>query len=191
MVLSGYLVRMWKRTLRLVYRFDKWHISSIDQRMYAQDIIMYCNKIFTKESFVEIGCGLGDILFNVKFNSRKGLDSDKRVLKAASCLARLRRQNVEFEVFNFPTSPLMGNYDVITMVNWIHHIEPTVLKDKISEYFNSHLTVSGQILIDTVQDKEYKYNHDINFLIKDLNCSLYRLGEYPRQREVWAIKKKK
>jgi 2-polyprenyl-3-methyl-5-hydroxy-6-metoxy-1,4-benzoquinol methylase len=189
--LSGYITRMWRRTLRLIYRFDKWHVSSLDQRKYAQDIITYCNKKAAKHSFVEIGCGLGDILRNVKYQTKKGLDADPKALKAASFLARLSGQNVQFEAFSFPGSPLSGNYDVVIMVNWIHHIEPSVLKNKISSYFNANLCDNGVILIDTVHDKEYEYNHDINFLIKDLNCSLHRLGEYPRKREVWAIKKKK
>lgn len=188
--LSGYITRMWRRGLRLVYKFDKWHVSSIDQRKYAQDIIDYCNKKSNKNSFLEIGCGLGDILLNVRYKTKKGLDNDPAVLKAASFLAKIKGQKVDFAVFNFPSSPLNGSFDVLTMVNWIHHIEPLVLKSKIADYFNTNLTAEGEILIDTVQDKDYEYNHDVNFLIKDLNCSLYRLGEYPRQREVWAIKKK-
>jgi len=190
-VLSGYITRMWRRALRLVYRFDRWHISSLDQRKYAQDIIDYCNKRNEKNSFLEIRCGLGDILLNVKFKIKKGLDADVNVLKAASFLSKLRKQDVQLEYFSFPESPLTGTYDVVTMVNWIHHIEPATLKNKISEYFNTNLSEHGEILVDTVQDKEYEYNHDTNFLIKELNCSLYRLGEYPRQREVWAIKKMK
>src|SRR6476661_7699197 len=106
--LSGYITRMWRRGLRLIYRFDKWHVSSIDQRKYAQDIIFYCNKKDDKHSFVEIGCGLGDILRNVKYKTKKGLDADANVLKAASLLARLQGQNIQFEVFSFPESSLIG-----------------------------------------------------------------------------------
>lgn len=189
--LSGYAVRMWKRALRVAYRFDKWHVSSLDQRPYAQDIIEYCNKKAKRNSFLEIGCGLGDILLNVKFDVKKGFDIDPKVLRAAALLAKLKAQKVRFDTFQFPDSPLTGQYDVITMVNWIHHIEPSVLKSKLSAYFNHHLTAEGEILIDTVHDPEYEYNHDINSLIIELNCSLYRLGLYQRQREVWAIKKNK
>jgi SAM-dependent methyltransferase len=189
-VLSGYVTRMCRRILRVFYHFDKWHISSLDQREYAQDIISYCNHKKRKDLFVEIGCGLGDILRNVKFQSRLGLDNDPRVLKAALFLSRLSNQkSIQFDVFHFPGSTLTGSFDVITLVNWIHHIEPATLKNKLSEYFQEHLAPEGEILIDTVQDKAYKYNHDINFLIKDLDCSLHSLGRYPREREIWAIKK--
>src|SRR5690349_10922162 len=136
--LSGYIIRMWRRVLRLAYGFDKWHISSIDQRKYAQDIILHCNKKANRNSFAEIGCGLGDILLNVKFTKKKGLDSDPKVLKAASFLAILRGQKIQFEVFNFPESPFTGKYDVVTMVNWIHHINPAVLKNKIEDYLNNN-----------------------------------------------------
>lgn len=189
--LSGYITRMWRRILRVAYQFDKWHVSSLDQRRYAQDIIVYCNKKEQRKSFLEIGCGLGDILLNVDFDFKRGLDIDQKVLNAALFVARLKGQKVQFDLFDFPASPLTGQYDVITMVNWIHHVEPPILKAKLSEYFNTNLTQNGEILIDTVKDPAYKYNHDVNFLIIDLNCSLYRLGEYPRQREVWAVKKHK
>ena len=188
--LSGLKTRMWRRLLRIFFRFDKWHVSSLDQRKYAQDIISYCNERKRRHTFLEIGCGLGDILLNVNYELKNGFDADRKVLKAASFLTRKQRKEISFTVFNFPITYLKGKFDVITMVNWIHHIEPDVLKKKIEEYFRENLDPEGEIIIDTVQDPEYKYNHDINFLIKDLNCSLYRLGEYARQREVWAIKKK-
>jgi hypothetical protein len=56
-------------------------------------------------------------------------------------------------------------------------------------FFNDHLQPRGEIIIDTVQDKAYEFNHKINFLTNGLNCSLLRIGEYPNQREIWAIKK--
>jgi 2-polyprenyl-3-methyl-5-hydroxy-6-metoxy-1,4-benzoquinol methylase len=188
-VLSGYMIRMCRRALKVVFGFDRWHISSLDQRPYAQDIILYCNKRQTKNSFAEIGCGLGDILRNVRFTERTGMDADRKVLKAAAFLSKIEGQKIQFEVFNFPGSMLRSCYDVITMVNWIHHIEPEILKSKISIYFHQNLNSQGEILIDTVQDKDYRFNHDIQFLIKDLNCSVHRLGEYSRKREVWAIRK--
>ena len=177
--------------MQLIYGFDRWHVSPVEERPYALDVIRYCNQRSERNSFAEIGCGLGDILFNVQYREKKGFDYDEKVLKAASFIARMKNQKVEFKHFRFPESPLAGKFDVITMVNWIHHIEPEMLKEKISEYFNTNLNRNGEILIDTVQDAQYKYNHDINFLIIELNCSLYRVGEYQRQREVWAIKKNK
>ena len=190
--LYGYIIRMWKRILQKIFHFDKWHISSLDQRKYAQDILLHCNQRKQEEYFAEIGCGLGDIIRNIDFHFRVGFDIDKNVLKAVSFLSRITGQkNIRFAIFNFPDSPLPDEHDVILMVNWIHHIEPAILKNKLLQYFSENLREEGEIIIDTVQDPAYRYNHDIRFLTKDLNCSIHCLGQYARQREVWVIKKLK
>ncbi len=177
-----------RRVLRLIYDFDKWHISPLGERPYARDIIRYCNNLSQKNSFIEIGCGLGDIIRNVNFRSRTGYDAEEAVLKAARFLAKINNEkDIEFGVFQFPASVLNIKSDVIIMVNWIHNIEPNVLREKIGQYFHHNLLPGGQILIDTVQDKEYSFNHNISFLTKDLACKIARIGEYSRQREVWAI----
>lgn len=188
--LSGYTTRMTRRILQFFFKFDKWHISSLDQRKYAVDIISYCNTRNKKDFFAEIGCGLGDIIRNVDFKIKKGYDIDNKVLKAAKFISSLKnKRNIIYEVFNFPDTPLNGTFDMIILVNWIHHIEPAVLKNKLSEYFSNNLSVSGEIIIDTVQDKAYRYNHQVTYLIEDLNCSLISIGKYAREREVWVIKK--
>lgn len=175
-----------------VFRFDKWHLFTLTERNYARDIIAYCNKRNIRNSFAEIGCGLGDILRNVKFTSCLGLDNDKKVLAAAAFLNKLYfKKNIRLDVFHFPQSVFEGSYDVIVMVNWIHHIEPLTLKNKIEEYFDLFLQDKGAIIIDTVQDPEYEFNHNISFLTGDVNCEVVKIGDYERHREVWGITKTK
>jgi 2-polyprenyl-3-methyl-5-hydroxy-6-metoxy-1,4-benzoquinol methylase len=187
---SNYCVRLWKWTLQKAYHFDKWHVVSLRQRKYAKDIIGYCNHRNERNAFAEIGCGLGDIIRNVSYAKRNGYDSDPRVLKAAAFLAHLSGGNsIDFSAFHFPEAKLSGTFDVILMVNWIHHIEPSILKSGLEEYFNGHLNREGVIIIDTVKDPGYRFNHDILGLTKDLSASVNKLGEYERQREIWAILK--
>lgn len=175
-----------------VFRFDKWHLFTLTERNYARDIIAYCNKRNIRNSFAEIGCGLGDILRNVKFTSCLGLDNDKKVLAAAAFLNKLYfKKNIRLDVFHFPQSVFEGSYDVIVMVNWIHHIDPLTLKNKIEEYFDLFLQDEGAIIIDTVQDPEYEFNHNISFLTGDVNCEVVKIGDYERHREVWGITKTK
>ena len=83
----------------------------------------------------------------------------------------------------------MGSYNVIIMVNWIHHIAPATLKEKLQEYFAHSLQINGRIIIDTVRDPEYEFNHDIHFLADSLNGRLEKIGDYERGREIWVIKK--
>ncbi|RYG28620.1 MAG: class I SAM-dependent methyltransferase [Chitinophagaceae bacterium] len=181
-----------RKLIQLIYGFDKWHISPLSERPYARDVIAYSNNRSERNNFVEIGCGLGDIIRNVDYVTRAGYDNDSKVLKAARALPSKTRtgKRVKYSVFNFPETALSGTSDVITMVNWIHHIEPVVLKKNIEQYFRENLKPGGEILVDTVQDKAYRYNHNIEFLTGGIDCSVFRIGEYSRQREVWAIKKK-
>jgi SAM-dependent methyltransferase len=184
---SGKIIRM---LLRTAFRFEQWHTFTLTEREYAKDIIVYCNQKNVKNVFAEIGCGLGDIIKHAKYRERYGYDVDANVLKAAIFLDRFTlKKKIRFSVFNFPVSTLPGSYDVIVMVNWIHLIEPAILKSKISEYFNNSLKEEGFIIIDTVQDQEYKFNHDIQYLSVELGARVSKLGDYERQREIWVLKK--
>lgn len=182
--------KLFRIMLRSLYGFDRWHLFTLTERKYAQDIIVYCNKHSEKHAFAEIGCGLGDIVRNVKYKEKYGFDAEINVLKAASALTRICfKKRIIFSVFHFPESKLNGKFDVVVMVNWIHHINPSVLKMKLEEYFKLNLKAGGCIILDTVQDKEYRFNHNINYLAADLNATLTKIGDYERQRQVWAIKK--
>lgn len=185
---ANYGVRFWKWGLQKYFHFDKWHIVSLRQRKYAKDIVDYCNQLKYRNSFLEIGCGLGDVLRNVNFTDRIGYDMDFRVLNAATFLNKISfGTKIRFVVFNFPSSVISGKYDVILMVNWIHHVEPTVLKSKLGEYFSESLNEGGRIIIDTVQHPEYRYNHDVFYLTKNMTAEVRKLGDYERQRQIWLI----
>ena len=178
-------------TLRLFYRFDRWHVFTLTERKYAQDIIAFCNRKKIRNSFAEIGCGLGDIIRNVRYAEKFGYDLDQKVLNAASFLDKISfGQKTQFSVLNFPDDILPGTHDVILMVNWIHHVPPPVLKYKIEEYFRNSLNNEGIIIFDTVQDKEYKFNHDIEFLAGDPGISFTKLGDYERMRQIWILQRK-
>ncbi len=187
--------RLWRFPrilLWLVFRFDRWHISPLSEHKYAQDIIRYLNSYTgnRQRSIVEIGCGLGDIIRNVKYENRLGLEREANVLRAGAFLSRIKPNGkITFRIFDFPATELDGCFDTIVMVNWIHHIQQEVLKAKISQYINNHLIEGGEIIIDTVQSKNYEYNHSIDYLVGKLNCRVRKLGDYENQREVFAILK--
>lgn len=179
-----------RKALQAYYKFDKWHVSPFSSRNYARAIVDYLKNCDRKGSIAEIGCGLADILRNVNFRNRFGYDSDIRVLKAAKLLAcfDLSKGKYQFAEFVFP-SALEGKYDVILLVNWIHHIEPSTLKAYIAMYFEVNLPVAGTIILDTVANPAYKHNHDIDYLTGGLDCSLRCIGTFENDRKVWAIKK--
>ncbi len=176
--------------LQRIFKFDIWHLFTLTEKKYAKDIIVFCNGRRVRNNFAEIGCGLGDIVRHVRYRERQGFDIDENVLKAARFLNRVTGGGkVLFSIFTFPDTLLTGRYDVIVLVNWIHLIEPSVLKSIIAEYFKKALHEEGVIIIDTVQDPEYKFNHDIRYLTDGIDASVNKLGDYERQRQIWVIKK--
>lgn len=182
----------WRILLRYIYNFDRWHVSTLYERKYARDIITYLNAKPKEErnSIVEIGCGLGDVIRNLNYTTKTGFDADINVLKAAKFLSLISSDKaIKFHEFKFPDSALSLRCDVIMLVNWIHHIPPVTLKNKLEEYFINNLRDKGEIIIDTVQDNEYKFNHSIKFLTSEMKCSVIKIGVYEREREVFAIKK--
>ena len=70
------------------------------------------------------------------------------------------------------------------MVNWIHNVEPKELKLKLNEYFFYNLKPNGEIIIDTVQDKEYQYNHSITYLTSEMKAKILegKLSAYWSER---------
>jgi SAM-dependent methyltransferase len=188
-IFSNYGVRLWKGILRKIYRFDKWHVVSLRQRKYARDIISWCNDRPVRNSFLEIGCGLGDVVLNIRYKKIAGCDADPNVLKAASFLARIRQnRRIKFSICEFPGTAITGRFDIILMVNWVHHIEPEILRSELKKYFDTLLNSGGAIVIDTVHHPEYRYNHDIAYLAKGMErAAIERIGGYERGRELWAI----
>ena len=190
-----YKIKIWtgktfRLGLRFIFGFDRWHVFTLTERVYAQDIISFCNNRATRFCFAEIGCGLGDIIRNVHFVNRFGYDMDAKVLKAAAFINTITAgRKIHFSSFTFPESILLEKYDVIVMVNWIHHIAPAILRKKIEDYVDESLNNEGCLILDTVQDKDYEFNHDIKFLSTSGKFVVTRLGAYERQREIWVLQK--
>lgn len=182
------LFRLFRYLLRLIFNFDRWHISTLYERRYAQDIIYFLNQLNSeqKNSVVEIGCGLGDIVRNLKFKNKIGFDKEENVLKAARFINYLTTKRAKFSEFNFP-SYISDKHNVIIMVNWIHHIKPELLKEAVANYFDKNILETGCIILDTVQEKNYEFNHDINYLTSGLYCNILKIGTYENHREVFAI----
>ena len=77
MVLEKYLrILLWK-----YFKFEKWHLSLLSQRIYAQDIIKFSNTN-KQNSTVEIGAGVGDIIRNINSPNKLCLDINENVLNA-------------------------------------------------------------------------------------------------------------
>lgn len=144
------------------YKFDEWHITPINFRPYAIDIVQYVNKQ-PKNRVVEIGCGLGEIIGNIRGRGieREGLDLSADVVYAAKVIYR----NVYFRVGTF--GDVKGQkIDYLITVNFIHGISPEELR-KQYKYLCENNEIE-HIVLDIVKSPEYRFNHDIDYLFEGL-----------------------
>ncbi len=178
-----------KYILYKIYNFDKWHSQIIYGDKYTTTVISYINSL-KANSIVEIGCGLGDILLKINVSEKTGLDQSQEVLNAASFIFKLKFKKAVFKKFDFINDSLQNKYDVILLVNWPHTIDEKILKKKIETMFNDNLSNYGTIIIDTFTDESYTYNHDINFLTRNITCDVTKIGEHINgTQHVWKISK--
>lgn len=175
--------------LQKKFHFDSWHIVPINQRQYAIDIIYYLNKqIITKNGYiVEVGCGLGDIIGNINYPTRKkiGLDKDLRVISGAKAANPFR---AIYKVGSFDNIN-QKKISLLITVNFIHNIEPTELKHIYMKICKENCI--ERIVLDVVKSKNYLYNHNGEYLLKDLGYTRamssrpYRVKDGIRKVEVW------
>ncbi len=176
--------------LRGFLRFDPWHRAPLAAKDYAVGIIEHLNALPRERRgrVADIGCGLGDILLNLDYEERLGLDSDPAVLKAAGIVRRSHRKgSARFAAFSFPEDRLEGLFDAIILTNWPHAIAPPALKAGIVRLFRDHVSPGGCLVIDTVSKNGYPHRHDAVFLLGDLGGSVEQIGAYPCGRRVWKV----
>jgi O-antigen/teichoic acid export membrane protein/SAM-dependent methyltransferase len=187
---AGQFVRHLDRyALKWIFGFDVWHVNRLADRPYARAVIEHLNgwPDTRRGRVAEIGCGLGDIIRRLQFRDRIGLDASPAVVRAASLLALPQRASgLRIRVFSFPSDTLPGRFDAILMVNWPHECEAAAVRGAVAAFLRDHLNPGGAVVIDTVQDQAYRYNHRIDDLTPD-GCVASKIGEFARQREVWEI----
>lgn len=165
--------------LKLIFKFDRWHVTPVEFRPYATDMIRKLNSsnfVNTKKGYiVEIGCGLGDILGHLKYDKKIGFDISDSVLRAAAVKYKdTRFKKGSFQDVKFP------DISVLIMVNFIHQLDTAFLKgsiQKIADRSFVHLFV-----IDTVvnsKESHYLFEQKGEELFRGLPYELqYRSREY-------------
>ena len=178
--------------LRLFLPFDPWHCIPLAAKDYAVGIIEHLNSLSRdrRGRVADIGCGLGDILLNLRFEDRLGLDKDPAVLRGTEIIRKTHlRGKARFAVCSFPEVRLDGGFDAVIMVNWPHAFPPDPLKNGISRIFRENLGHGGCLIIDTVSKEGYPYRHAAESLLGDLGGTLEQIGDFPCGRRVWKVTK--
>ena len=117
-LIGSYKLLRYKR-LQKDYGFDPWHTSPYELRKYAQDVAKYINDNLHREStVVDIGCGLGEVLRNVKAKKRVGLDLDEAAIKCARMLDRSK--TIEYEVGTFENFEKGQIVDFLITLSFMH-----------------------------------------------------------------------
>lgn len=165
--LSFFPGKLFLETLRLFFRFDKWHTqATMRSRPYRYEIAKIANEL-SPLSVLEAGCGLGFILEQIKAPIRLGFDFDREVIRAASWIHR--GKSIRFNHCNFFDFSPSGQIDLMICVNWLHDYSPELIK----ELFARLLPHTGYLLLDFVDVSTpggYKYCHS-----KDSLPSQFRL----------------
>jgi SAM-dependent methyltransferase len=172
--------------LWLVFRFEKWHIAPFTGKEYCRVIVSELNKKSARNTVVDLGCGLGDIVSRLRYKNKLGIDIDCNVINAANFLNNFSGKNGESSRYicqNIFEAELEGMYDVVVIVNWIHNIPPSELKALFRQLFTNNLAADGYLVFDVIDNTNYKYNHDIGFLASELSkdYTIYEPFEYGRR----------
>jgi trans-aconitate methyltransferase len=148
------------------YRFNHWHISAIEWRPYALELVEYLRELVVREKLsrvVEIGCGLGEVLSRIPAPDRVGYDLDENVLRAAHSM----HPDIHFQCGSF--DDISGKtIDLLIVVNFPHRIPPDQMKNYMTQ-----LGERNRLKYLVVDKVRYAYYHDYDVI----------LGE--RWRKVW------
>lgn len=174
-----------------IFKFQSWHVGDILIRDYSLCVIEYLNKS-QYNNVLDVGCGFGDILSHIKSKKKIGIDNDIKIINAAK-LYNLFKLNTKFynsEIYDLDSDK---KFDLIILLNFTHNIEPTDLKNLLNYVFNSLISDRGKIIIDTVGDISYNFNHDINFLMsKNISrTKIIKIGTFKFKRDIFCIEKVK
>ena len=144
-----------KYILKLVFRFDSWHVSSHKNREYSQFIVDYYD--FKGLNVLEVGCGLGDTLNRIDARSKYGLDFDKGAIRAAKLLLFWKKidfiwGNV-FELVSFPS------VDCVIKLNFLHGYPSTEVRELMLRIFSKDSNIDF-LICDGVNLPGYQFAHD-------------------------------
>lgn len=178
-----YLDRFCLRLLERYFKFDSWHSSApFSSRLYKKTVVNLANGL-SPDSVVEIGSGLGELLFRIKARKRYGYDIDLGVIRAARFLYG---KDISF-YHGDATQVHQDNIDLLLMINWIHNLSP----QKLEEILLSLAPRVKYMLLDAIDDDgpdSYRYKHDFNFL-KGVaeRLSITRAPDEPRSFHLFRV----
>ena len=179
--------------LVLYFKLDRWHRLPVGQKSYIKEVVRYLNKRETRNSVVEIGCGLCDILKQLKYKNRTGYDCSTPVVNAVNWMNifRLKTWMINIKQFEFGVDSVVGKHDAVILCNWIHNVSQAKLNAGIRDIFVNNLTVEGVIVVDLCRSSGYKFKHTSDDIFSGLNGEICEFGSNHIDRRLVAIVNKR
>ncbi len=165
---------LFRKLLVRLLRIDSWHegdYSGKEYAVYASHVVGKIVKDYEKEyankhiQVVEIGCGLGDIIGNINYDTRflMGLDCSKRIIIAAKIL----HPCITFKIGSF--SNVDNEREIcLILVNFLHFMNPQYVRKAIKDVLKRNRV--KYVVMDELrntEDSEYKYEYDGKELLGD------------------------
>lgn len=154
----GRLKKVFYIMLKYHFNYRSWHISPINEREYAIWIVDEINSKQNINTVVEIGCGIGEIIGNIKSCYKVGFDIQKEAINAAKIIHPFSN----FLVGGF-YSVVNMNIDFLIIVNFTHGIEPTVLKRSLEILLKKNNV--RNIVMDVTNGYGYRYHHQLREIL--------------------------
>lgn len=167
------------------YKLGDFHISTKYDKKYVASIQAYLNQRTNRNSVIEIGVGLGDILLGLDFKYLTAADHKQQVLDALKFRVNFMKKSkkkIIFKKIKIETNSIDGKYDVIILVNFIHNIPTETLSLILEQIYHNNLLPGGEIIFDSIISKNelspYPYAHQPEKLNKNLNGTIKCLGKF-------------
>lgn len=167
---------LWHLLLFKIYKFDSWHISSIESRGYCIDVVNYINsKVNAQDCVIEIGCGLGETINKIQSNNAIGYDHSKEVISAAQIYHFLSKKKFQIGSFDDLKNK---NIRYLIALNFLHDFDENIVSSWLKKIIDSNSI--NFLVVDEIADPAYQNNHHFKnilpkeFVLEDLIGKEYR-----------------
>ena len=160
--LSNFFIGMGKlifyRLDRIFFGYPSWHCTPINRKPYAIEVIEAVEGMIDSGHIrdgyvVEVGCGRGDIIGNIDYRKRIGMDIDADIIQAA----KFYHPRMDFYAGGVDSIPV-DHIDALLLINWLSGVPA----DTVHDLLRSVLGRAKIIVFDNVEG--YKFFHDGNYL---------------------------
>ena len=177
--------------LEKILSVNSWHSSNIYScRPYKPHVVGLVSKL-NPQVIVEVGCGLGDILSNIRAHSKYGIDPDGSVIRLGKILHPFSGVKwMKGDLTDLVKVP--GRIDTLILIGMLHYISPEFLEKTLTPHLSRiHYLVLDQF--NEVYAPKWGINcppfeHDFTFLQKYTECISVTIPEGDSVRRYFVYK---